>query len=128
MKQRIKIYLLFTLTIAFLYSCSSDECTADDYVGTWSGDGECSDETMQTNTLIITAVDANTIRVDDQETEPFNVSVSGCSFTESVSLVTFLGPLEAQYVGKLNGNNLELDVAATIIGITTDCNLRLERQ
>jgi len=125
MKQRITNLFLFAFMVILLSSCGSDDdCTTEDYAGTWQLNSEdcTSEDASASQTLTITAIDANTISVDDGGTTgAFNVTVVGCSFEESINFESIFGPIQADYKGDLNGNTLELDVATTIIGLTIDC-------
>lgn len=114
------------LFLACLASCGGDDCGTADWAGTWNGELSCDDGTTEMTTVIIRAIDENTIifSIDGDETE---VNVTGCSFVSQTQEDTFLGLVDLQVDGSLNGDQLDFDVTTSLIGFSLNCTANFTR-
>jgi len=125
----LKILLSVVLLSMMVMSCGSDDnsCTADDWVGTWSGDADCSDGTVEATTITITKVNDTTISLSDGA-DTFEIMVEGCSFRISETLDIGLGPISVDINGEVDGSMMTYIVEAELLGQSVRCNASLQEQ
>lgn len=126
--KKLAYLFVFAATSIFLNSCGSGAaCTADDWVGTWTGQSSCDDGTTDMATVTVTKKDEVTI-IFNNDGQDFEVRVSGCSFSLSESVESIFGPVEVSLQSDLDGDNIMLITDATILGQTINCDINLARQ
>ena len=123
--------LLFFIAFSLiLSSCGGEEeeedlCAPEAWAGTWVANATCAGMPLDL-TLVITAVDENTIRVE-AEGETDEVDVNGCNVNVAQQ-VEFLGmTVDLDLDMMLNGEMIDVDIDATIAGFTTVCTGVLTR-
>lgn len=110
-------FLLLLAVGLFFTSCGSDECTQDDWVGTYTGTISCPDEDPEDTTYVITAgATDNEILIDGDA-----VTFDGCKI--SITEVDPFFGAEITLELELDGNNLNGTASTTLLGITATCDI-----
>jgi len=126
---KVLFYLVVFFSIITVTSCGGDgDCVQKDWVGTWSGTfvDEAGDQV--TTVAMITAVGTDQIQFSSDGVDYDPVTISGCNFEIDQTVESFLGDLGAKIDANLDGDQIDMDVEATLFGITTSHNVVLNRQ
>lgn len=119
--------LLLFAGICLFMSCGSDEdeCAPGAWAGTWTADATCAGMPLDL-VLEITAVDDNTIRIESNG-EMDEVDVNGCAVNvvQELDILGMQISLDLDMI--LNGDVIDVDIMATIVGFTQNCDGILTR-
>ncbi len=119
-------FLLIAVLSFILSSCGGeDECAPEAWAGTWTADATCAGMPLDL-TLEITAVDENTIRIESNG-EMDIVDVDGCAVNVVQEIEALGMEISLDLDLLLNGNLIDVDIAATILGFTQNCTGVLTR-
>jgi uncharacterized Zn-binding protein involved in type VI secretion len=109
-------WMFLLLTVGLMSSCGSDDCTQDDWVGTYTGTETCDGVESAEETFTITAGSTETTLVIDGETVAFD----GCNVTESFTF-EFLGiTTTSEITVELDGNTITGTSKITVDGTVED--------
>ncbi len=111
-----------------MVSCGSDECTADDWAGTWSGMLVDFDGIDQSTLVTIKASSDNMITFFQDGEDYGSIVVSGCSFSESQSQSTILGDINVALDAELSGDIINLNIDIEAFGENVSQKTVLSRQ
>ena len=112
--NKLHAILILGLMTFFMISCDSNECTADDWSGIWSGMLVDFDGVDQSTVVTIKATSDNMITFVQDGEDYGSITISGCSFSESQSQSTILGDITVALDAELSGDiiNLSIDIVA----------------
>ncbi len=119
--------ILLFVGICLFVSCGGDQdaCAPEAWAGTWTADANCAGMPLDL-ILEITAVDENTIRIES-DGEMDEVDVNGCAVNvvQELDLLGMQISLDLDMI--LNGDVIDVDIEATIVGFTQNCTGILTR-
>ena len=124
MKGLIQVLFLFTI-LAFV-SCGDDDCTQDDWVGTYTGTADCNGTDLAcTVTITASGADAIIIRYEiDSSTTTFDpLTISGCSIERTITDGGVTGSVSVS----LNGDKFELEESLMGGGFDNICKVTATR-
>jgi hypothetical protein len=117
----LSICLLLAIT-----SCGSDDdddCSADSFVGSYSGEISCEGTTAE-GTLTITKISETELLLSDNEGEEFTLTLSECTASYSENIIG-LGSVDLDLT--LDGDKLNYSNATSVLGFSVTCDGTLDR-
>lgn len=111
----------------FLISCGSDDCTSDDFIGSYTGTIVCSDGQTEDVTAAISEGNDNSI-VIVIDGESYDVEIDGCDLIIPETSFEFFGIVTTTSgEGELDGSVLSITQKLSAFGISETCDIVMSK-